>query len=155
MNQRTKSAYWFLEVMHHCSHKQLPTAICRPATDLHLNICVREVVLWRQLPIVVDEVVENRWAEHWLKKQIRHFTANWKDYRKRKKKTVAVSANIIFTCVSKKMTLSCVMKKSMPVLWFPPLSLISWVWARNTYPLCKQTSMLIPNKWHNSSITYS
>lgn len=48
-----------------------PTAICRPDTDLHLNVCVREVVLWRQLPIVVDEVVEDRWAEHWLRKQIR------------------------------------------------------------------------------------
>ncbi len=48
-----------------------------------------------------------------------HLTANWKNY-------------CHCTCVSKKMTLSCVMKKSMPVVWFPPLSLISWDWALNT-----------------------
>lgn len=53
-----------------------PTALSRPATDLHLNICVREVVLWRQLPIVVDEVVENRWTEHRLKEKIRHLQSN-------------------------------------------------------------------------------
>lgn len=28
-------------------------------TDLHLDICVREVVLRRVLPIIIDEVVEN------------------------------------------------------------------------------------------------
>lgn len=54
--------------------RSVPAAICRPATDLHFNICVREVVLRRQLPIVVDEVVENGWAEYWLKKGITHFT---------------------------------------------------------------------------------
>lgn len=48
-------------------HK-LPSDNGWPATDLHLHVCVREVVLWRQFPIIVDEVVKNRRAEHWLKK---------------------------------------------------------------------------------------
>lgn len=42
-------------------------ALCWRYTDLHLNICVREVVLWWQLPVIVNEMVQNGWAEHRLK----------------------------------------------------------------------------------------
>lgn len=44
----------------------LPSAPCWPATYLHLNICVRKVVLWGQFPIIVDEVVKNGGAEYGL-----------------------------------------------------------------------------------------
>lgn len=41
------------------------------------------------------------------------------------------------TCVSKKTIRSWVIKKSIPLVWLPPRSFISALWARKTYALWK------------------
>lgn len=43
------------------------------------------------------------------------------------------------TCVSRKTIRSWVIKKSMPLVWLPPRSFISALWARKTYALWRGT----------------
>lgn len=111
--------------------KKLPSsaATCRLPAHLNLHVCVGQVVLRRIFPIIIDEVVENRWTEHWLAKPTQTFgnvklkkrlsTKSLADKISKFAFTFCDEPSIVLngTCVSKKMTLSCVMKKSIPELW--------------------------------------
>ena len=52
------------------------------------------------------------------------------------------------TCVSRKTIRSWVIKKSMPLVWLPPRSFISALWARKTYALRR-------SRWGHEEVRFS